>query len=120
VHTPIPDAVIEVYFLAVNGGAYLPWCQLTTASTGRDGLSLNSGPGAVEFDVDPVTLLPGMYYLSVNITDNRPPRSNIDVRMRALTLRVDEGRPVRGDFYIPHRWKQFAHAAGRHQELPRR
>jgi hypothetical protein len=56
----------------------------------------------------------------VNITDNRPPRSNIDARTRALTLRVDEGRPVRGDFYIPHRWKQFAHAAGRHQELPRR
>jgi len=120
VHTPLPDAAIEVYFLAVVGGAYLPWCQLTTASAGRGGLSLTSGLGAVEFDVDPVTLLPGMYYLSVNITDNRPPRSNIDVQMQALTLRVDEGRPVRGDFYMPHRWKQLTHTAGGHQELPRR
>ena len=109
-HEPLPDAVIEVYFLAVNGGAYLPWCQLTTASTAGSGIVLN-GAGAVEFDVDPVTLLPGMYYLSVNITDNRPPRNAIDVQMRALTLRVDEGRPVRGSFYMPHRWRQLTPAA---------
>ena len=110
--TPLPDVVIEVYFLLVNGGAYLPWCQLTTASALRSGLGLNAGPGAVEFDVDTVTLLPGLYYLSVNITDNRPPRDAIDVRMRALTLRVDEGPSVRGSFYIPHRWQQLTGTEG--------
>jgi homopolymeric O-antigen transport system ATP-binding protein len=116
-HTLLPDAVIEVYFLAVHGGAYLPWCQLTTASAGAGGLPLNIGPGAVEFDVDPVTLLPGMYYLSVHITDNRPPRNAIDVQVRALTLRVDEGRSVRGSFYMPHRWTQLTGTAGGRQEL---
>jgi ABC-type polysaccharide/polyol phosphate transport system ATPase subunit len=109
-HESVPDAVIEVYWLAVNGGAYLPWCQLTTASTAGSGVPLHTGSGAVEFDVDPVTLAPGMYYLSVNITNNRPPRNAIDLQMRALTLRVDEGQPVRGSFYMPHRWRQLTHA----------
>ena len=110
-HQLVPDAVIEVYCLAVNGGAYLPWCQLTTASMAGSGITLNTGPGAIEFEVDPVTLLPGMYYFSANITNNQPPRNAIDVQMRALTLRVDEGQPVRGSFYMPHRWRQLTSAS---------
>jgi hypothetical protein len=118
-HAPVPDALVEVYCLAVNGGAYLPWCQLTTASADGRAISLQTGPGAVEFDVDSVTLLPGMYYFSANITNNRPPRNAIDVQMRALTLRVDEGRSVRGSFYMPHRWRQLKPAPAadvRHQQ----
>jgi ABC-type polysaccharide/polyol phosphate transport system ATPase subunit len=109
-HKPVPDAVIGVFCLAVNGEFYSPWCELTTASTRADGVSLKTGPGAVEFDVDPVTLLPGTYYFSARIKNSRASSDAIDFQPRALTIRVVEGPAIRGSFYMPHGWRQLTPA----------
>ena len=106
-HRSVSSAVFEVYFLAVIGGAYVPWCQLTTASTSGKGMALEPGPGVVQFDVSQLSLVPGMYYLSATIMDLRTPDTAFDRLHQCLTLRIDRGRFVRGSFYMSHRWRRL-------------
>jgi ABC-type polysaccharide/polyol phosphate transport system ATPase subunit len=102
--TAVPDAIVEVYCLSVVGGSYLPWCQLTTVSKDGEGILLPAGRGRIEFDVDHLSLMPGMYYFSVAIMSSVVEGLAIDRVHQCLTLRVDEGRPIRGSFSMPHRW----------------
>jgi hypothetical protein len=104
-HRPVPSAVFEVYFLAAIGGSFVPWCQLTTASISGQGMALETGSGALQFDVRQLSLRPGIYYLSATIMDHRNRGTAIDRLHRCLTLRIDQGQFIRGSFYMPHRWR---------------
>jgi ABC-type Na+ transport system ATPase subunit NatA len=107
-HRPVSCAVFEVYFLAVIGGAFVPWCQLTTASISNQGTALEPGPGTVQFDVRHLSLKPGMYYVSATIMDHRTPGTAIDRLHRCLTLRIDQGQFVQGSFFMAHQWRQLS------------
>lgn len=103
---PIPDAVVEVYIFSVLTGFSGPWCQMTTISADGDGMSLGVGPGAVEFEIDELSFLPGMYHISATIIHaGQALGTAIDYQNQCLTLRVDAGTLRRGNFYMPHRWR---------------
>jgi ABC-type polysaccharide/polyol phosphate transport system ATPase subunit len=105
-HQPIEDAVVEVYFLAVDGGAQVPWCQLTTAALDGPGIRLDSGPGVITFEIETISLMPDLFYLTVSIRARTTPDAAIDRRIRCVTVRIEPGTAARGSFYMPHRWRQ--------------
>ena len=105
VHTPVPDAAFEIYFYSLVDRFSGSWCQITTASSNGLGIPLEPGPGTVEFEVDEISLQPGMYYVSATIVHtDQAIGTAIDWQSECLTLRIDQGRFIRGTFYMPHRW----------------
>jgi lipopolysaccharide transport system ATP-binding protein len=105
VHTAVPDAIVELYIYSVVSGLSGPWCQMTTAGPDGEGMPLNVGPGAVEFQIDELSFLPGMYHISATIVHkDQALGAAIDYQPQCLTLRVD-GKLMRGSFYMPHRWR---------------
>jgi len=102
VHQAVADAVIEVYIFPVLTGTSGPWCQMTTG----DGMRLEPGRGAVEFDIEELGFHPGMYHVSATIVHaGQALGTAIDYQNQCLTLRVDAGAPQRGNFHMPHRWR---------------
>ena len=64
------------------------------------------GPGAVEFEIDALGLLPGMYHISATLVHkDQVLGTAIDYQRRCLTFRVDGGKLMRGSFYMPYRWR---------------
>ncbi len=105
VHSPVRDAVFEIYLYSVVDRFAGLWCQITTASYNGLGIPLEPGMGTVEFEVDEIGLQPGMYYLSATIVRTEQAiGTGIDSQTECLTLRIDPGRFVQGTFYMPHRW----------------
>ena len=103
---PVDDVAFELYVYSLIGGAYGPWCQLTTACPSGGGMRVESGRGVVEFDVPEFGLQPGDCYISARIAHrNQPAGTAIDWRQEAFRFRVAEGISVRGTFYLPHRWR---------------
>jgi ABC-type polysaccharide/polyol phosphate transport system ATPase subunit len=111
VHQPVSDAIIEAYVFAVANGPADSSCQLTTASPDGKGMPLEVGPGVVEFQADELSFLPGTYYLSATIIHADYLRG-IDWQHQCLTLRVDQGKLTRGNFYMPHRWRSLPSVTG--------
>jgi hypothetical protein len=106
VHSPVRDAVFEIYLYSVVDRFAGLWCQITTASYNGLGIPLEPGMGTVEFEVDEIGLQPGMYYLSATIVRTEQAiGTGIDSQTECLTLRIDPGRFVQGTFYMPHRWQ---------------
>jgi ABC-type polysaccharide/polyol phosphate transport system ATPase subunit len=93
----IPDAVFRISLYWPSG--YL-CAQLTNESSGPR-LSLEPGRGTVEFHCPVLPVVPGLYRIDVGIEING---REIDVRQRCAMLRVDDGKPVSGDFYIENAW----------------
>jgi homopolymeric O-antigen transport system ATP-binding protein len=121
VHREVRDAVIELYFFSAVSGLSGAWCQMTTL--GPDGgMTLDPGAGAVEFEIDELSFLPGMYHVSATIVHaGQVLGAAIDYQPQCLTLRVDAGTLRRGSFYMPHRWRPAAvFEASTSHELPAR
>jgi ABC-type polysaccharide/polyol phosphate transport system ATPase subunit len=112
VDAPIAEARFELYLFTMLEGHFGPWCQLVTSAPGRDGVPLPVGPGTMEFTVDELGLQPGICHVSCLIAHrDDPPGRGIAWRGEGLTLRVDQGRPTKGSFYLPHRWRAVPEAA---------
>ena len=121
VHQPIPDAVVEVYIFSVLTGLTGAWCQMTTVGPDGNGMRVDVGAGAVEFEIDEFSFLPGMYYVNATIVHaGQGPGTAIDYQNQCLTLRVDAGIPRRGTFHMPHRWRPVPtyKAPALHEEMP--
>ena len=117
-HTDIPDAVVEVYIYSLIDQTYGHWCQLTTASRDGKGLAMKAGRDTVEFEVDELSFLPGMYYVSATIVHREQAIGTaIDWQHQCLTLRIDAGRFIRGSFYMPHRWRRVGPPPEEHDSL---
>jgi len=79
---------------------------MTTGNPKGNGMKLEVGPGAVEFEIDELGFLPGMYHISATIVHaGQALGSAIDYQNQCLTLRVDAGTVTRGNFFMPHRWR---------------
>ena len=46
-----------------------------------------------------------MYYLTATVRDRLSPDTAIDLKVRCVTLRVEQGTSARGSFYMPHWWR---------------
>ena len=96
-HRPVSCAVFELYFLAVIGGAFVPWYQLITASiSGGDGARTWAGGRPVR--PAPVELEAGDVLPERNDHGPPTPGTDIDSLHQCLTLRIDQGRFTRGSF----------------------
>jgi hypothetical protein len=69
-------------------------------------IDVEQGSGAVEFSCAEVGLLPGIIYVDATIRQRAAPEgSNIDWHYQRAMLRIDPGKMVRGNFYMPHEWR---------------
>ena len=75
--------------------------QLSTALDGA-GITLEAGKGYVEFSCPTLAMQPGMYRVDASLARGS---SVIDQHERCSILRVDPGKVVLGDFYMPHTWQ---------------
>jgi ABC-type polysaccharide/polyol phosphate transport system ATPase subunit len=98
VRRPVTDAVFGIFVYWSNGALC---CQFTTGLSAT-GIDLKSGTGAIEFACRELGLQPGLYYVDVFV--ERYPQV-IEWQYRCTTLRVDPGKAVFGDFYMPHEWR---------------
>jgi ABC-type polysaccharide/polyol phosphate transport system ATPase subunit len=98
-HAPVNDAVFDIFFHSPGGESR---CEFTTEVSGER-LSLSPGRGAIEFFCPELGLLPGIYYTDVAVKE-RGGVESIHFQGQSTMLRVDIGKVVRGDFYLPHQW----------------
>ncbi|MGB7925670.1 MAG: ABC transporter ATP-binding protein [Pyrinomonadaceae bacterium] len=96
----IEDAVFEIVFVAGDGRLH---CHLTTELNGGR-IDLEPGTGVVEFSCAELGLQPRLYYLDTVIKHRDAPVA-LDWRPRLAVLRVDPGKIVHGQFYMPHEWR---------------
>jgi ABC-type polysaccharide/polyol phosphate transport system ATPase subunit len=115
-HERIEDAVFEIIFIAGDGKLH---CHLTTELSGER-LNLAQGKGAVEFSCAELGLQPRIYHLDTVIKHRDAPIA-LDWRRRCAMMRVDPGKIVHGQFYMPHEWRlvrqEEAEAEGSLSEL---
>ncbi|MDQ3817931.1 MAG: ABC transporter ATP-binding protein [Acidobacteriota bacterium] len=100
-HSRIEDVVFEVFFYSADGEQV---CQFTSEVSGGR-IDLKPGPAAVEFSGPGLGLLPGIYYTDVVIKERGSPKFYDWTQYNYTVLRVDPGRIVRGQFYMPHEWR---------------
>jgi hypothetical protein len=97
---PIEDPVFELLFHAPDGRLH---CQYSTALT-DDPIPRLEGLGSVEIASDALGLTPGLFAIDAALT-RRGALSPYDRKRRAWFLKVLPGKPVRGLFYAPQRWR---------------
>lgn len=99
VHEPISDAVFEVIFS--NPDRQLVF-EFSTEPSGER-ISLQPGAGVVEFVCPELGLLSGLYSADVSVKERKAPEA-LHWLYQAGILRIDPGKVVRGQFYLPHYW----------------
>ncbi len=99
VRETISDAVLNIIFYTADREVK---SQLSTEVSG-DQLTLEPGECEIEFFCPEVGLQPGIYYTDVAVAQRGAP-DHIDCRYQSTMLRVDPGKIVRGEFYMPHKW----------------
>ena len=100
-HAPLEDVVFEVFFYSADGEQR---CQCTTEVSGGR-IDLEPGEGRVEFEGPGLALLPGIYYTDVVIKERNTPKFFDWTQYNYTVLRVDPGKMVRGEYYMPHEWR---------------
>lgn len=100
-HQRIADAAFEVFFSSPEGEIQ---CHLTTGLDDKH-VDIEPGAGSLEFSCPELGLLPGLYNVDATIIyRGQALGSAVDWRHRCATLRVEPGKMVRGNFYMPYRW----------------
>ncbi|MEK6283781.1 MAG: ABC transporter ATP-binding protein [Acidobacteriota bacterium] len=99
-HEPISDAIFSIIFITAEGHVL---CELTT-ETSTERLCVARGPGTIEFRMEELALLPGIYFTSVLIKKRNAP-DLIHCQHKSTVLRVDVGKEVHGNFYLPQQWQ---------------
>ncbi len=100
----IPDAVFGVFFY--NGEGDLS-CHFNSLAS-QAGIELAPGRSSYEFYCPALWLQPGTYLADAAIERQRDPEL-VDWQYRCAVLQISQGKPVRGNVYIPH---QFFPASG--------
>jgi ABC-type polysaccharide/polyol phosphate transport system ATPase subunit len=111
-HAHLEDVVFEVFFYSADGEQH---CQCTTEVSGER-IDLEPGAGAIEFDGPGLALLPGIYYTDVVIRERSTPKFFDWTQFNYTVLRVDPGKMVRGEYYMPHEWRLVQSGSARDDE----
>jgi ABC-type polysaccharide/polyol phosphate transport system ATPase subunit len=100
-HEAIQDCTFELLFYSGDRKMH---CEFSTELSGEQ-IDVTEGSGTVEFSCPEIGLLPGIVYVDAIIRQRAAPEgSNIDWHYQRVMLRIDPGRMVRGNFYLPHEW----------------
>ncbi|MGI9066553.1 MAG: ABC transporter ATP-binding protein [Pyrinomonadaceae bacterium] len=99
IYEPISDAVFEIIFSNPDHQVVF---EFSTEPSGTR-IALEPGTGLLEFVCPEVGLLSGLYYADVGVKERKAPEA-IHWLYQAATLRIDPGKVVRGQFYLPHYW----------------
>ncbi len=99
-HRAVADAVFSIIFFTADGQTH---CELTTEISQQQ-LSVAAGRGTVEFSTDELGLMPGIYFTSVLVKE-RNAREVMHYQYKSTVLRVDVGKEVHGNFYLPQQWR---------------
>ncbi|HEY7783454.1 MAG TPA: ABC transporter ATP-binding protein [Pyrinomonadaceae bacterium] len=99
VHEPVENAVFGVIFFTADGQEHF---EFTTDGSGES-ISLKPGRGKIEFSTHELGVLPGIFFTSVYVSEGNPGRV-IHYHYKSTVLRVDSGKVMHGNFYMPHRW----------------
>ncbi len=100
-HRFIENAVFEVFFYSADRELR---CQFTSEVSGKR-IDLEEGRGTIEFYGSGLGLLPGIYYTDVVIKERGTPKFFDWTQIGFTAVRVDPGKMVRGEFYMPHEWR---------------
>jgi ABC-type polysaccharide/polyol phosphate transport system ATPase subunit len=101
-HEAFDDCAFEILFYSGDRQLH---CQFTTEVSGNQ-IDIAQGSGVVEFSCDEIGLLPGIVYVDAIIRQRAAPEgSNIDWHYQRAMLRIDPGKMVCGNFYMPHQWR---------------
>jgi ABC-type polysaccharide/polyol phosphate transport system ATPase subunit len=99
--SPIPDAVVEVFYYSRDGRTL--HCQQST--TVNDTIvALEPGRRRIEFICPEFGLQPGVYSIGASVRA-RVGAGAIDWWYGTTLLYVETGKSVRGYFYSPHDWR---------------
>ena len=112
----VPNAEIFLDFIETERASII--AEWTTAVSGP--IQLRAGAGSIEFSTEEFGLQPGPYKVDAHIEEFGT-RHSIDAQFRCTSISVASGKALRGDFYVPHRWREIspeisgysAHAGGR-------
>ena len=99
-HAAVKDVVFEIVFFSGDGKLQ---CQLTTEPS-DERINLEPGAGVIEFSCPELALQPGIYHLDTVIKHRDAPTA-LDWHPRCTSIRVDPGKIVHGQFYMPHQWR---------------
>lgn len=97
---PIPDAVLGVFFYTHKDEMI---CHFSSLEQGTD-VALPAGRSVYEFHCPALGLQPGTYHVDVAI-ERRDSTELVDWQYHCALLMVADGKPVRGNVYIPHRFQ---------------
>jgi homopolymeric O-antigen transport system ATP-binding protein len=103
----IPNAAISLDFIETQQASIIT--QWTTSLDGP--VRLKKGSGSIEFSTPELGLLPGSYKVDAHIHNFGTARS-IDAQYRCTAIHVADTKRLRGDFYIPHRWREIPNKPG--------
>lgn len=101
VHRPIPEGAISLYFMNTDGGIAAQW------TTALDNSFINMQPGraSVEFSCEELGLQPGVYSIDANIEIGGT-KEEVEWQHGCSSIHVDSDRELRGQFYMPHTWRE--------------
>ncbi len=95
----IADAVLGVFVYSATERLV---CHFSSAIS-TDEVELKPGANSYEFYCPVLGLQPGTYYVDVAI-ERRDNPELVDWQYRCALLLVGQGKPVRSDFFMPHRF----------------
>jgi hypothetical protein len=98
---PVRDVVFDVYYYS-HEGRFIQ-CQQTTSQSGEP-IDLLPGSGIVEFSSAELSLQPGIYQVGATVK-LRDEEENMGWWYSQGRLCVEQGKWVRGSFYMPHQWR---------------
>ena len=101
VDSAVKDAVVEAFYYSRDGRTL--HCQQSTGVAGGE-LTLTPGSGVIEFTMPGLGLQPGIYSVGATIRE-RTGADTIDWFYGRTVLYVEQGKSVRGHFYMPHDWR---------------
>ncbi len=108
VHRRVPNASLSLFFYAAGGMLAAQW---TTAAQGRP-VSMDENSGVIEFACPELGLQPGVYQIDVTMaTDDTG--QEFEYQSGCATLHVHALSRLRGEFYMPHTWRQIMHVPTR-------
>lgn len=98
----IPNAAVSIDFVETQRASIIS--QWTTSLDGP--LHLKKGHGVLEFSTNELGLQPGPYKVDAHIEEFGT-RHSLDAQYRCTSINVEPGKIVRGEFYIPHQWREI-------------
>jgi hypothetical protein len=101
IHDQISNGAVSLHFLSSGGTIAAQW---TTCLNGSE-LTMKRGLGCIEFSCLELGLQPGVYQIDACVEDART-KEVFEWQHGCTSIHVEAGKKIRGNFYMPHSWRQ--------------